>query len=94
MKVSEKVWNIIKNKFNSKLIYSKKYLKAEKNKHKRRLSMFICTSNIDSLLILMKNIMMKNWRMIYIKKKFKKLLTNKKKYKKFFLTWDFTVLYV
>ena len=28
-------------------IYSKKYLKAEKNKHKRRLSLFICTSNID-----------------------------------------------
>ena len=60
MKVPEKVWNIIKNKFNSKLTYSKKYLKAEKNKRKRRLSMFICISNIDSLLILMKNIMMKN----------------------------------
>ena len=28
-------------------IYSKKYLKAEKNKHKRRVSLFICTSNID-----------------------------------------------
>ena len=42
MKVSEKVWDIIKNKFNSKLIYSKKHLKAEKNKRKRRLSMFVC----------------------------------------------------
>ena len=42
MKVPEKVWNIIKNKFNSKLIYSKKHLKAEKNKRKRRLSMFVC----------------------------------------------------
>ena len=29
-------------------LYSKKYLKAEKrNEHKRRLSMFICTNNID-----------------------------------------------
>ena len=39
--------NIIKNKFNSELIYSKKYLKAEKNERKRMLSMFICTNNID-----------------------------------------------
>ena len=34
MEVSEKVSNIIKNKFNSELIYSKKYLKAEKNNTK------------------------------------------------------------
>ena len=47
MKILDKVSNIIKKKFNSELIYSKKYLKAEKNKHKRRLSMFICTNNID-----------------------------------------------
>ena len=41
-KILEKVRNIIKSKFNSKLIYSKKYLKAEKKKkRKRRLSMFI-----------------------------------------------------
>ena len=32
MKILEKVRNIIKNKFNSKLIYSEKYLKAEKKK--------------------------------------------------------------
>ena len=43
----EKVKNIIKNKFNSELIYSKKYLDAEKNQHRRKLSMFICTRNID-----------------------------------------------
>ena len=30
MKILEKGSNIIKNKFNSKLIYNKKYLKAEK----------------------------------------------------------------
>ena len=37
MEVLEKVKNIIKNKFNSKFIYSKKYLKAEKNnKHKKK----------------------------------------------------------
>ena len=42
----EKVSNIIRIKFNSGLIYSKKYLQTEK-KHKRKLSMFICTNNID-----------------------------------------------
>ena len=54
MKILEKVRNIIKSKFNRNLIYSEKYLKAknklinkQKNKHKRRLSMFICTINID-----------------------------------------------
>ena len=47
-KILEKVRNIIKNKFNSELLYSEKYLKVEKqNKHKRRLSMFICSSDID-----------------------------------------------
>ena len=35
MEILEKVSNIVKNKFNSELIYSKKYLKAEKkSKHK------------------------------------------------------------
>ena len=43
----EKVSNTYKNKFNSELIYSKKYLKAKKNKHKRTSSVFICTNNID-----------------------------------------------
>ena len=54
MKILEKVRNIIKSKFNRNLIYSEKYLKAKSklinkqtNKHKRRLSMFICTINID-----------------------------------------------
>ena len=48
MEMLEKVSNIIKRKFNCELIYSKKYLKAKKeNKHKRRLSIFICTNNID-----------------------------------------------
>ena len=38
MEILEKVTNIIKSKFNSRLIYSKKYLKIEKkNKHKRRI---------------------------------------------------------
>ena len=36
MEILEKVRNIIKNKFNSELVYSKKYLKAGK-KHKKRL---------------------------------------------------------
>ena len=52
MEIFEKVSNIIKDKFNSELVYSKEDLKAEKKKththtHKRRLSMFICTNNID-----------------------------------------------
>ena len=47
MEILEKISNIFKNKLNSKLIYSKKYLKAEKSKYKRRLSIFTCTSNID-----------------------------------------------
>ena len=50
MEILETVRNIIKNKFNSELIHSKKYLKAEKKKNKtnkRRLSMFICISHID-----------------------------------------------
>ena len=54
MKILGKVRNIIKSKFNRNLIYSEKYLKAKNklinkqtNKHKRRLSMFICTINID-----------------------------------------------
>ena len=47
MEILEKVRNIIKNKFNSKLTCSKKYLKIEKNKHKRRLSRFIYNSNTD-----------------------------------------------
>ena len=38
MEVLEKVRNIIKNKFNSKFICGKKYLKAERNKkHKKKL---------------------------------------------------------
>ena len=45
MEILEKVF--IETKFNSELKYNKKYLKAEKNKHKRRLSMLICTNNID-----------------------------------------------
>ena len=46
MEILEKVSYIIKNKFNSELIYSKKYLKVKK-KHKRRPSVFICSNNID-----------------------------------------------
>ena len=34
MEILETVRNIIKNKFNSELIHSKKYLKAEKKKKK------------------------------------------------------------
>ena len=46
--ILEKVSKIIKNKFDSKFIHSKRYLDAEKNdKHKTRLSVFIYTSNID-----------------------------------------------
>ena len=41
MKILEKVRNIIKNKFNSKLMYSEKYLKAEKKKtQKEALSVY------------------------------------------------------
>ena len=47
MEILEKGMDIIKNKFNSELIYRKKYLKAGQKKHKRKPSMFICTSNID-----------------------------------------------
>ena len=37
MEILEKVRNIIKIKFNSEPVYSKKNIKAGKNKHKRRL---------------------------------------------------------
>ena len=42
IEILEKVSNKIKKKFNTELIYSKKYLKVEK----KRLSMFICTNSI------------------------------------------------
>ena len=45
--ILQKVSNTIKKKFHSKPIYNKKCLDAEKIKHKKRLSMFICTNNID-----------------------------------------------
>ena len=46
MEILEKVSNIIKSKFNSELIYSRKHIKAEEETT-RRLPMFICTNNID-----------------------------------------------
>ena len=49
MEILEKIRNIIKNKFNSKLIYSKEDLKSEKKIHKRRLSMFTPVILIDSV---------------------------------------------
>ena len=40
--ILEKIRNIIKNKFNSQLLYNKKYLKAEKrNKQKKALNVYI-----------------------------------------------------
>ena len=42
MEILETVRNIIKNKFNSELIHSKKYLKAEKNKKKKTNGSFQC----------------------------------------------------
>ena len=36
MEILEKASNTIKNKFNSELIYSKKYLKAEKKTHTQK----------------------------------------------------------
>ena len=45
MKIWEKVSNIIK-KINSVLIYNKKYLKLKKIHHKRKLSVFLYTSNV------------------------------------------------
>ena len=40
--ILEKFRNIIKNKFNSQLLYNKKYLKAEKrNKQKEALNVYI-----------------------------------------------------
>ena len=47
MEILEKVTNISKNKFNSKLIYITKHLKAGKTKCKRRLPVFIYTNNTD-----------------------------------------------
>ena len=50
MEILEKIRNIMKNKFNSELVYGKKYLKTEKKRKinlKRKLSMFTCTSNIN-----------------------------------------------
>ena len=46
MEILEKVRNINNKKINSELIYSKKYLKSEKES-KRRLSLFIRTRNND-----------------------------------------------
>ena len=48
MEILEKVRHIVKNNFDTELIYSKNNLKAEKKgKYKTRLPMFLCTSNID-----------------------------------------------
>ena len=48
MGILEIVSNIIKNKFNAELIYSEKYLKAEKtHTNKMRLSIFIWINNIN-----------------------------------------------
>ena len=49
MDILEKVSNVIKNKYNSELICSKKYLKAKKRQytHKSSLLMYICANNID-----------------------------------------------
>ena len=50
IEILEKLKNIIKNKFNGEITYSKKYIKPKnktKTKHKRRFSIIICTSNID-----------------------------------------------
>ena len=43
----ENVSNIMTKKFNSEPVHNKKYLKAGKNQHKRRLSMCLYKSNID-----------------------------------------------
>ena len=40
MEILETVRNIIKNKFNSELIHSKKYLKAEKKKKNKQTEAF------------------------------------------------------
>ena len=47
MTIWEKVSTIIKTNFNSELIYTTFYLKAEKRFNTKKLSMFIYTSNID-----------------------------------------------
>ena len=49
MDILEKVSNVIKNKYNSELICSKKYLKAKKRQHthKSSLLMYICANDID-----------------------------------------------
>ena len=47
MNIWEKFSNRIKSKFNSQLIYNKKYLKAKKIQHKRKLLMSLYVSNID-----------------------------------------------
>ena len=47
--IREKISNIIKKKkINKELTYNKKFLKSEKeHEHKRRLSLYLETSNID-----------------------------------------------
>ena len=48
VEILENVGNIIKKKFNSELMIVKNILKLEKNnKHKRRLSIFLRTNNVD-----------------------------------------------
>ena len=47
MTTCENVSKLIKANFNSELIYNKFHLKAGKNSTQKKLSMFICTSNID-----------------------------------------------
>ena len=41
LKILEKARNIIKNKFNSEIIYSKKYLKAEKKTQKEAFNVYM-----------------------------------------------------
>ena len=41
MEILKKIRNIIKNKFNKELIYSKKYLKAEKKTQKESFNVYM-----------------------------------------------------
>ena len=86
----EKVSNIIKNKFNSELVYNKKYLKAEKKSYNRKIKIKECTQSIYISVILIDLVYMKdkNYYPQVFQKNINKLLEKKRSY---FITGDIEI---
>ena len=60
MKFEKKISNIMKKKFNSELIYSKKYLKAEKNLITKKSAQKECSQYIYISVILIDSVYIKD----------------------------------